>query len=57
VVIVTGANSGIGYEAARIQAQRGYPHRARSSPASHNLNTARRLWQVSEELTGIKFEV
>ena len=36
-------------------AQRGYPHKARSSPASHNTETARRLWQVSEEVTGIRY--
>ena len=36
-------------------AQRGYPHLARSSPASHNEEAARRLWQVSEEITGVSY--
>lgn len=30
-------------------------HSASSSNASHNANTARTLWQLSEELTGVKF--
>ena len=38
-------------------AQRGYPHKARSSARSYDPETAQRLWQVSEELTGIRFDV
>lgn len=34
---------------------RGYPRLARSSPQSHNEEVARRLWQVSEDLTGIQY--
>jgi NAD(P)-dependent dehydrogenase (short-subunit alcohol dehydrogenase family) len=34
---------------------RGYPVRVKSNDASHNLADARRLWQVSEELTGVRF--
>ena len=37
VIIVTGANSGIGYE------------------ASHNLDDARKLWEVSEKLTDVQY--
>ena len=37
--------------------QRGYPHQARSSPGSRDKGSARRLWQVSEELTGIEFNI
>jgi NAD(P)-dependent dehydrogenase (short-subunit alcohol dehydrogenase family) len=37
--------------------QRGYPHKARSSPQAHNQKTARRLWEVSEQLTGIQFRI
>jgi NAD(P)-dependent dehydrogenase (short-subunit alcohol dehydrogenase family) len=36
-------------------AQRGYPHKARSHGRSHDQNTAKRLWKVSEELTGVSF--
>jgi NAD(P)-dependent dehydrogenase (short-subunit alcohol dehydrogenase family) len=37
--------------------QRGYPHKARSSGRSHDPETARRLWEVSEELTGVRFKI
>jgi NAD(P)-dependent dehydrogenase (short-subunit alcohol dehydrogenase family) len=36
--------------------QRGYPTRARLSRAARNEETAARLWEVSERLTGVKFE-
>jgi NAD(P)-dependent dehydrogenase (short-subunit alcohol dehydrogenase family) len=35
--------------------QRGYPAIVTSSEASHNLADARRLWEVSEQLTGIHY--
>jgi hypothetical protein len=38
-------------------AQRGYPHKARSSQRSHDPELARRLWEVSEDLTKIQFEI
>lgn len=34
---------------------RGYPKLVTSSPASHDAAVQRRLWTVSEELTGVKF--
>lgn len=34
---------------------KGLPTRVRSSPASHDLGVAKRLWEVSERLTGIRF--
>ena len=37
--------------------QRGYPHRARSSGASRNRETAKRLWEVSEALIGIRIDI
>jgi NAD(P)-dependent dehydrogenase (short-subunit alcohol dehydrogenase family) len=40
-----------------ILGQRGYPHKARSSPGSHNEAAARRLWQVSEGLTGVEYDI
>ena len=36
--------------------QRGYPVLVESSAASHNLEDANRLWQISEELTGVSYE-
>ena len=35
----------------------GPPGRARSSPASKDAATARRLWDVSEQLTGVAFGI
>lgn len=40
-----------------LMGARGYPIKAESSPASHDLDTAARLWQVSEELTGVDYAV
>jgi hypothetical protein len=36
---------------------RGYPELARSSGRSHDTAIQRRLWTVSEELTGVTFPV
>lgn len=35
--------------------QRGYPKKVKSSAASYDKATAARLWQVSEELTGVSY--
>ncbi len=40
---------------ARFLGLRGFPKKARSSAASHDVETARKLWQVSEELTGVQY--
>jgi NAD(P)-dependent dehydrogenase (short-subunit alcohol dehydrogenase family) len=40
-----------------IAEQRGYPKLAGSSGAARDEAAARRLWEVSEELTGVPFEV
>jgi NAD(P)-dependent dehydrogenase (short-subunit alcohol dehydrogenase family) len=37
--------------------QRGYPIVVQSSAASHDLEAAQKLWQVSEALTGVHYEV
>jgi len=34
---------------------KGYPVLVESIPASHNLEDAKKLWDLSEKLTGIKF--
>ncbi|MBN1215794.1 MAG: SDR family NAD(P)-dependent oxidoreductase [Candidatus Lokiarchaeota archaeon] len=36
---------------------KGYPIKVKSSEKSHNLELAKRLWEVSEDLTGIKFPI
>ncbi len=41
-----GGNSGL----------KGYPAKAKSSKSSHDMQIARRLWEVSEEMTGVRWE-
>jgi hypothetical protein len=36
---------------------RGYPGNMRSSPRSYDAALARRLWQVSEDLAGVRYEI
>ncbi len=36
---------------------KGYPVRVESNSASHNTDDARKLWKMSEELTGVKYRV
>jgi hypothetical protein len=40
-----------------FQEVRGYPKVVRSSSQSHDAELQRRLWTVSEELTGVTFPV
>jgi NAD(P)-dependent dehydrogenase (short-subunit alcohol dehydrogenase family) len=40
----------------RFFENRGYPGKARSSPRSHDRDAAARLWEVSAELTGVRYE-
>jgi hypothetical protein len=35
--------------------QKGYPVRVQSNTASHDEANARNLWEVSEELTGVRY--
>ncbi len=37
--------------------RRGYPVIVSSTPESHDHEVARRLWEISEELTGVQFEI
>ncbi len=53
VAIVTGSSSGIGYETARVLANK----KVESNERSHDKDIAKRLWEVSEELTGVKFPI
>jgi hypothetical protein len=36
---------------------KGYPKKVESNELSHNEKIARKLWEVSEELTGVKFNL
>lgn len=36
---------------------KGFPVKVQSNSASHNLDDARKLWELSEKLTGVKFEL
>jgi NAD(P)-dependent dehydrogenase (short-subunit alcohol dehydrogenase family) len=40
----------------RMFERRGYPTLVGSSDAGRDMDTARRLWEVSEELTGVRYE-
>ena len=41
----------------RLQEMNGYPVTANRAEAATNMSDAQRLWQVSEKLTGVKFEL
>lgn len=36
---------------------KGYPKKVKSNDRSHNLEDAKKLWEISEELTGVKFNL
>jgi NAD(P)-dependent dehydrogenase (short-subunit alcohol dehydrogenase family) len=50
-----GAHGGDYYAPSRRMEFTGYPVLRRSSDASHDATTQRRLWEVSEELTGVHY--
>jgi hypothetical protein len=50
-----GVAGGQYYGPRRLFGTRGYPELAHSSRRSHDTATQRRLWTVSEELTGVTF--
>jgi NAD(P)-dependent dehydrogenase (short-subunit alcohol dehydrogenase family) len=52
-----GVRSGEYYGPGGIGQQRGYPKRVESNRMSHDEDIQRRLWTVSEELTGVTFGV
>jgi len=51
------AKSGNYFGPSRVSEWRGYPKRVFSNQISHDTEIAARLWQVSEEMTGVKFKV
>lgn len=50
-------NGGEYFGPSGILEMRGYPKRVPSSDRSHDVETAQRLWRVSEELTGVTYEL
>jgi NAD(P)-dependent dehydrogenase (short-subunit alcohol dehydrogenase family) len=52
-----GAQNGEYYGPGSMREQRGYPKRVESSAQSHDEDIQRRLWSVSEELTGVTYPV
>lgn len=40
----------------RLRGARGHPKKVRSSKRSYNEDDARQLWEISEQLTGVKYE-
>jgi NAD(P)-dependent dehydrogenase (short-subunit alcohol dehydrogenase family) len=51
------AENGAYYGPDGLFEQKGYPERVSSNKRSNNIDDARRLWQVSEQLTGVTFRV
>lgn len=51
------ATGGEYYGPGGFMEQTGYPVIVQSSSASHNVADARELWQVSEQLTGVQYEL
>jgi NAD(P)-dependent dehydrogenase (short-subunit alcohol dehydrogenase family) len=51
------ARGGEYYAPSRMMELKGYPARRESSRASHDLADARRLWEISEKLSGVTYSV
>lgn len=51
------ARGGEYYGPGGFSGMKGYPVRLDSSAASHNMDDARKLWKLSEDLTGVKFHL
>ena len=49
------ANGGQYYGPGGFREMRGYPVEVQSNGASHNPADAQKLWQVSEQLTGVHY--
>lgn len=50
-----GVTGGAFYGPDGLMEQRGYPREVKAAPQAYDEATARRLWQDSEELTGVRF--
>ncbi len=51
------AEGGAYYGPGGMLGTKGYPAKVKSSEASHDVDVAKRLWDISEELTGIKYPI
>ena len=51
-----GVSGGEYYGPAGFMEQRGYPILVQSNKASHNVEDAQKLWEISEELTNVTFD-
>ena len=51
-----GVSGGEYYGPAGFMEQRGYPIIVQSNKASHNVEDAQKLWEISEELTNVTFD-
>ena len=49
--------SGEYYGPGRLQEWRGYPKKVKSNDISQDETIAKELWEVSEKLTGIKYNI
>jgi hypothetical protein len=52
-----GAEGGSFYGPDGLGELRGHPTRVRPAPSATDTETARRLWDLSEELTGVSFGI
>jgi len=54
---VEDVKSGDYYGPGGFQGLRGHPKKVESSKLSHDMNIAKKLWEVSEKLTGVKYNL
>ncbi len=56
-VTAPGVHGGDYYGPGGWQELRGYPSKTRSSDSSYDADVAAKLWVVSEELTGVQYQL
>ena len=56
-LLVSEVEGGDFYGPTKLVGLRGFPEKVRSSKRSYNLEDAKKFWEISEELTGIKFSL
>ena len=49
------AKSGDYFGPTKMMEMRGYPELVKSNKRSHNIENAKKLWEISEQLTGVKY--